>query len=70
MNEENSILNSLPEKVDELIDQIQSDTSVANALIYNKNFYNHFDSVLNDLSKLISGKRETSKEYSQISADW
>lgn len=60
-------LNSLPEKMDEIISSVQNDSSIADALINNKNFFDHFNSVLSDLNKIITKQEESSKEYSQIS---
>jgi hypothetical protein len=67
IDEKNRSINSLPEGMDEIIRQVQNDNFITEALINNKNFYNHFNSVLTDLNKLISEKKESLKVYSQIS---
>ncbi len=68
MNEENyNTVNSLPEKMDEIINQLQNDILITGALINNREFYNDFDSVLSDLNQLVSGNEETHQKFVQIS---
>jgi hypothetical protein len=68
MNEENiNSINSLPEKMDEIISQFQNDILITGALLKNKKFYNDFDSVLSDLNQLVSENEDTPQKFVQIS---
>jgi hypothetical protein len=68
MNEENykSVI-SLPERVDEIINQVQNDSSITGALINNNKFFDDFNSLLSDLNELISAEEKTIHNFSQIS---
>ncbi len=68
MNEENyNSVNSLPEKMDEIINLLQNDILITGALVNNKKFYKDFDSVLSDLNQLVSENEEPHQKYAQIS---
>lgn len=62
----NRSLNFLPERMDEIINQVQNDNSVADALINNKNFYNNFNSILSELNEVFSGREENNREHMQF----
>ncbi|OGU70199.1 MAG: hypothetical protein A2V93_03985 [Ignavibacteria bacterium RBG_16_34_14] len=67
MHEENyKIVTSLPERMDEIINQVQNDSSITGALLNDK-FYNDFNSLLSDLNELISEEKEIPHKYAQIS---
>jgi hypothetical protein len=68
MNEENyKNVSSLPEKMEEIINQVQNDSSITGALQHDKKFYNEFTLLLSDLNAIISEEKESSQKYSQIS---
>jgi hypothetical protein len=68
MNKENyKSIKSLPDGVDEIIKQVQSNSTLTNALQNNKQFFEDFTSLLSDLNKLVDEKKETPHRYSQIS---
>ncbi|HSP87206.1 MAG TPA: hypothetical protein VLN45_03680 [Ignavibacteriaceae bacterium] len=68
MNEENyKNVNSLPERMEEIIYQVQNDSSITGALQNDKKFYSEFTLLLSDLNAIISEEKESSQKYSQIS---
>jgi hypothetical protein len=66
MDEEKAV-KSLPDGVEEIINQVQSSNLVANALMSNKKFFDDFNSLLSDLNKIVTEKKEAGQKYSQIS---
>jgi hypothetical protein len=77
MNEENyridpdvrrdKSVNSLPERMDEIINQVQNDRSITGALINDTKFYDDFNLLLSDLNELISEEKEIPLKSAQIS---
>jgi len=68
MHEENYTgVTSLHERMDEIINQVQNDSSITGALLNDKKFYHDFNSLLSDLNELISEEKETPHKYAQIS---
>ncbi len=60
-------INSLPDGVDEIITQLQNDQSVTNALTHDKKFFDDFTSLLTDLNKIVTERKETNQRNVQIS---
>ena len=68
MSEENyKIIKSLPDGVDEIINQVQSDGNITSALLSDKKFFDDFTSLLSDLNEIVEEKKETQHRYTQIS---
>ncbi len=68
MNEENyKSVKSLPERMDEIINQVQNDSLITGALISDTKFYNDFNLLLSDLNELILEEKEIPHKYAQIS---
>lgn len=66
MNDESKSLKSLPDGVDEIIRQVQKDSSVR-ALLSDKKIFDDFTTLLSDLNKLVTEKKDTEQKFSQIS---
>jgi hypothetical protein len=60
-------INSLPDGVDEIIEQVEGNRNVADAYLSNKKFFNDFNSLLSDLNKLLSEEKEIPQKLNQIS---
>lgn len=56
----------LSDRMEEIIMRVQSDTSITDALIKDKNFYNNFNSTLNELNELLIADFETLKSNNLI----
>ena len=66
MNDESKSLKSLPDGVDEIIRQVQKDSSVRE-LLSDKKIFDDFTTLLSDLNKLVTEKKDTEQKFSQIS---
>lgn len=68
MNDEKyKSIKSLPDGVEEIIDQFRNNESLTGYLQNNKKIFDDFTSLLSELNKIITEKDETEQRYSQIS---